>query len=154
MCEPLTIAAVGLSVAAAGASVATQISAAKKQTKAIIAAEKVREDEINKSAQADMNDRLREMRREQARVRVAAGEAGLSTESASVEALLLDSAMQAELANDRTLANRESRQKANDAEATSMLSQIQKPTLLGAGLQIANAGVSAYAGASGGKIKK
>src|SRR3546814_9554646 len=75
---------------------------------------------------------MRSARREQAKIRTSAGEAGLSLNSGSIESLLMDSAMQMELQGDRTIANMESRHQANTAEAASMLSQIQKPTALGA----------------------
>lgn len=74
--------------------------------------------------------------------------------SGSIESLLLDSAMQSELASDRTLANMESRHRANEAEANSMLSRVQKPTALGAGLQIASAAASGWSGVQAAKIMK
>ena len=66
----------------------------------------------------------------------AAGEAGLSLNSGAVDSLLLDSAMQQSLANQRSLANMESRIAASDAEANSMRSRVAAPTLLGAGIRI------------------
>ena len=77
---------------------------------------------------------------------VAAGESGLNLDSGAVETLLYDSAAQAGLANERSLANRESRRAAADAEAQRAMPS--KPTVLGAGLQIALAGGQAYAGAT------
>jgi hypothetical protein len=55
--------------------------------------------------------------------------------------------MQATLANETSLANRESRKDAALAEANSNM--VSKPTLLGAGLQIALAGANAAAGRRG-----
>ncbi|MCR5870677.1 MULTISPECIES: hypothetical protein [unclassified Sphingomonas] len=106
----------------------------------------MREKEIDRAATAEINDRLREARREQGRIMVAAGEAGLNLESGGIEALLIDSAQQAGLSNSRSLANRESRKDAARTEAQARMSS--RPTALGAGLQIALSGGSAYAGAS------
>lgn len=103
-------------------------------------------EENRDAASAELFDQMRAARREQARVRTAAGEAGLGLNGGSIEALLFDSAMQMELQGSRTLANLESRNAANDAAAESQLSQIQRPTVLGAGLQIAGAGLSGWSG--------
>lgn len=148
MCDLVTAAVVAgvASVAGTTASVVGQIQSAKAQNKAIAAqAEQVAE-ENRLSASADMFERDRAARREQARIRTAAGEAGLGLNSGAIENLLMDSAMQNELANDRTLANRESRDKANIAEANSMYSKVQSPTALGAGIQIGASAASAWMG--------
>lgn len=146
MCIP----AVAAAALIAGATQAVGIVAANQQAKAYNRAvnqqNQTRKKEIDQAATAEINDRLREMRREQARIVVAAGEAGLSLQSTSVESLLMDSMMQAELSNDRSLANRESRKLASDAEAQSKMQA--KTTLLGAGLQIGLAAGGAALGAS------
>ena len=146
MCLPAAAAAVVLAAAAAAASVVSQIQSAKAQTKAINAQNDARQKEIDQAATGEINDRLREARREQGRIMVAAGEAGLNLSSGSVENLLMDSAMQAELSNDRSLANRESRKKAAAAEAQALIPS--RPTALGAGLQISLAAAKAYANSS------
>lgn len=105
----------------------------------------VRKKQIDQAATSEINQRLREMRREQARIQVATGQAGLSLQSGSIEAMLADSAMQAGLANETSLANRESRKIASDAETAANLQS--KTTLLGAGLKIGLSGVNAFAGA-------
>jgi len=133
-------------VAATATSVIGQVQTANAQAKAINNQLAVKKEEINDSATAEVNDRLREARREQGRIMVAAGESGLSLESGAVETLLRDSATQASLSNSRSLANRESRLVAADAEAQRAMPS--KPTVLGAGLQIGLAGANAYAGAS------
>ena len=105
MCDPVTAAiVVGVtSVVGTTATVVGQIQSAKAQNKAIEAqAEQVAE-ENRLSASADMFERDRAARREQARIRTAAGEAGLGLNSGAIENLLLDSAMQNELADQRTL---------------------------------------------------
>ena len=51
------------------------------------------------------------------------------------------------------MANLESRQAANDAQAESMMSQVQKPALLGAGLQVAGAAASGWSGIQNAKLQ-
>lgn len=143
MCDPISLAAIA--VVTTTASVVGQAQAAKATNKAINQQNNAAQKQIDQSTTAEINDRLREARREQGRIAVAAGEAGLSLSSGSVEGLLYDSAQQASLSNDRSLANRESRKLATAAEAQARLQST--PTVLGAGLQIAAAGLSAYGGA-------
>jgi hypothetical protein len=157
MCDPVTAAVVvGVtSVASAAANVVAQTKTAKAQTKAINDQRTVVREETREQASAELFDRMRAGRREQAKIRAASGEAGLSLSSGgSIENLLLDSAMQTEMATDRTIANMESRHRANEADADSMLSRIQKPTALGAGLQIASAATSSWSGIQSAKIRK
>lgn len=157
MCDPVTAAVVvGVtSVATAAANVVAQTKTANAQTKAINEQRTVVREETRQQASAELFDRMRAGRREQAKIRAASGEAGLSLSSGgSIENLLLDSAMQTEMATDRTIANMESRHRANEADANSMLSRIQKPTALGAGLQIASAAASSWSGIQDAKIRK
>jgi len=155
MCDPVTAAIVVGVTAVAGttANVIGQAQAAKAQTKAINAQRAVVREENRQQATGELFDQMRAARREQASIRTAAGEAGLGLNSGSVESLLDDSAMQMELQGSRTIANMESKHRANEADADSMLSRISSPTLLGAGLQIASAGASAWSGISDAKIK-
>lgn len=136
------------------ASTAAQIKSAKAQTKALNEQAKVVREENRQVATAETFDSMRAARREQARIRTAAGEAGLSLASGSVESLLRDSAMQGELNRDRILANLESRNTAAQAETSSALSRIQKPTALGAGLNIAAAGADGWATLDKARIDK
>lgn len=156
MCDPVTAAiAVGVTtVASTAANVVATARSAKAQERAVREQLAVTREETRQEASAELFDQMRAARRERGRIRAAAGEAGLSLASGSIESLLMDSAMQAELARDRTLANMESRQRANLAEAQSMMSQIQKPTAFGAGLQLAAAGAQAWSGVQGAKIAK
>ena len=144
MCNPLALAAVA--VVSTATSVISQVQTANAQAKAINNQLAVKSKEIDQSATAEINDRMREARREQGRIVVAAGESGLNLESGAIETLLRDSATQATLSNERSLANRESRRVATDAEAQRAMPS--KPTLLGAGLQIALAGANSYAGST------
>lgn len=144
MCLPAVAAAALIGAVTTGVGVVVQNQQAKAYNRALNEQNTVRKKEIDKAAAAEINARLREMRREQSRIMVAAGEAGLSLQSGSVEALLMDSVMQAELANDTSLANRESRKLASDIETQSRMQA--KTTLLGAGLRI---GLSAGGAALG-----
>jgi hypothetical protein len=101
--------------------------------------------QINEQAADQINARLREMRRNEARIQTAAGESGLSLESGSIRALQSDAEMQAGLANENSLANRESSSIAAVDEANNAMAP--KPTLLGAGLQIGLSGLNAAVGA-------
>ncbi|WP_343698847.1 hypothetical protein [Caulobacter sp.] len=138
-----------IAVVSTAAQVITEVQAAKAQKKAITAQLAEAEGEIRTAETADLNDRAREARREQARIKVAAGEAGLQLGSGSLEAMLLDSVMQQELAGERTSLNAENQLHAARAEANSQYSRVSQPTLLGAGLRIAVSGVSGYAAGAG-----
>jgi hypothetical protein len=156
VCDPITAAVVvGVtSVAKAGADIIQQSKTAKAQTNALNKQMANAREETRREASSELFDSMREARREQGKVRAQAGEAGLSLISGSIEDLLMDSAMQGEMRADRTLANMEARHRANVAEGESMASRIQKPTLLGAGLQMASAGASAWSGVQGAKIQR
>nr|WP_294850035.1 hypothetical protein [uncultured Sphingomonas sp.] len=156
MCDPVTasIALAVTAVASTGFSVMQQAKVAKAQNKAIANQLEVTNEEARQKATGELFDQMRATRREQARIRAAAGEAGLSTSSGNIEALLNDSAMQGELSKDRTLANQESRQRANTAEATQAYSQVNNVSALGAGLQIANAAASGWMGVQNAKVSR
>lgn len=156
MCDPVTaaISVAVLSVASTTASVISQTKAAKAQEAAINNQRAVVREETRQEATGQLFDQMRAARREQASVRTAAGEAGLGLNSGSIENLLNDSAMQMELQGSRTIANMESKHRANEADAESMMSKISKPTLLGAGLQIASAAASGWSGIQDAKIRK
>lgn len=146
MCIPAIAAAALIAGGTAAVGVIQSNAIAKATNNALNQQNALRKEEIDKAATAEINDRLREMRREQSRIMVAAGEAGLSLQSGGVESLLLDSAQQAELANDRSLANRESRRTASDAETQARMQS--KYTPLGAGLKIGLAAGAAFANQS------
>lgn len=153
MCDPITATVVALSVVSTASSIVAETRAAKRQEAAIREQLAVSEQEINDKASGEINERLREARREQARIKVAAGEAGLQL-GGSIDLLLQDSMMQAGLANARTL-NNSSRELANvRAEANSMMSRVEKPTVLGAGLRIATAGLQGYSSGTSLKINR
>lgn len=146
MCLPVALAIpIALATAGAAVSVVGQIQSANAANAQVRAQLAVQTKQIDQSATAEIDNRLREARRDMGRIMVAAGESGLSTESGSVQALVNDAGMQASLANEQSLANRESRKQAAVANANAEMKA--KPTLLGAGLQIAVAAGSAAANA-------
>ena len=144
MCDPVTL-AIGATLATTAVSVVGQIQSANAANKAIRQQHKVQQKQIDQQAADEITQRLRQARREQGRIMVAAGESGLQTESGVVQALLTDAAMQATLSNQNSLANRESRKEAATAQANAQM--VSKPTALGAGLQIGLAGLNAAVGA-------
>lgn len=141
MCHPAAAAA--LMVATTATQIVGEVKAAKRQEATIRDQLVMVEEEVNDKASAEINDRLRESRREQARIKVAAGEAGLKL-GGSIDLLLQDSLMQAGLSNERTLGNRGRELRAARNEANSMLSRVERPSLLGAGLRLATAGMNGY----------
>ncbi|MFN3582778.1 hypothetical protein [Phenylobacterium sp.] len=156
MCPPVLpgLAAVGsfltssaglatLAVAGTAASLYTQARSAAAQEEAIREQLAMVEAEALDTETAEVNDRLRAMRKEQARTRVAAGEAGLQL-GGSIELLLKDSLMQAAVSRERTSQNAERERMSARAEANSMLSRVERPTALGAGLQLVSSGVSGW----------
>jgi len=86
--------------------------------------------------QSQENDRLRASRQEDSCIRVAAGEAGLSLGSQSIEMMLLNNQMQTGLASERIGLNTDIQRQNAEAEANHSLSQVAAPTALGAGLQL------------------
>lgn len=81
------------------------------------------------------------------------GEAGLAL-TGSVDALLFDIAMQAELNYGRSLANLESRTTANVAEANAAYSNVSNPSVLSAGLQLGVSALNGWSGIEQAKIEK
>jgi hypothetical protein len=146
MCLPAAIAIpIAIAAATTAVSVVGQIQAANHANAQMKAQLAVEDKQINQAAAQEIDNRLRQARREMGRIMVAAGESGLSLDSGSVKALEEDAGMQASLANEQSLANRESRLDAAAAQANSQA--VSKPTLLGAGLQIVLSGASAAANA-------
>ena len=142
-----------LAVVSTATQVIGEIQSAKQQTRAIDAQLAQQQQQIQSQQTAELNDRQRQARREQARIKVAAGQAGLNI-SGSVTDLLNDSVMQNSLAAERTNINADNQQKAAVAEANSMYSRISRPTILGAGLRIAQAGVGGYYQGKGIKLSR
>lgn len=155
MCEVVTLAAVAgvMGIAQTAYSISAQAKQAKAQNAAISAQLDVTNEEARRKATAEIFDASRAARREQARIRAAAGEAGLAL-TGSVDALLFDSAMQAELNYDRSIANLESRTTANVAEANAAYSTVSNPSALSAGLQLGASALNGWSGIEQAKIEK
>lgn len=144
---------VTLAVVGTATETISQIQSAKQQTKAINNQLATVQNEIRTSEIAEINDRQRIARQEQARIRTGAGQAGLNI-SGSVQALLKDSAMQSTLANERTRLNAENAQASALADANGMHARNERPSILGAGLRIAMSGANAYYGGKSIQIGK
>lgn len=152
MCLPAAIAIpLAITTAATAVSVVGQIQSANSAAAQIQAQHDTKQHEVDLATSHQINERLRQARREQGRILVASGEAGLNTSSPVVQGLLTDAAMQATLSNQTSLANREARREAITAEANALMPT--KPTLLGAGLQIGLSGLNAAQGAGAFKSK-
>lgn len=136
---------VTLAVVGSATSAITEYQSAKNQIASIDQQLAATQKEIRTAEVAEVNDRQRVARQEQARIKVAAGQAGLNI-SGSVAGLLQDSAMQNSLARERTRLNSESQQNAAIAEANSMYSRVERPTILGTGIRIASSAANAYYG--------
>ena len=134
---------VTLAVVGSATQAITEYQTAKHQISAIDQQLAATQKEIQTAEVAEVNERQRIARQEQARIKVAAGQAGLNI-GGSVSALLQDSAMQNSLSRERTRLNAETQQNAAIADANSMYSRVQRPTILGTGLRMATSVGSAY----------
>lgn len=104
-------------------------------------------EEIQTKASVEMGERIRAARREAARRRVAAGEAGISGQSLDLDIANTFGEANHDLgaiARDAAYASR-----AANMRARSEHLGVRKPSILGAGLQIATSGLSAYHAAGG-----
>lgn len=142
MCEPVSI-AVGLAVATQAVSTIGQIQQSKAMAKAINAQSEQRADEIRDQASAEMFDRTVDTFERIGMQRVAGASRGLNDASRTMQlandAILFDYNFD----NARTMLNAENAQKARLVDTRSQLARASRPTLLGAGLQIAASGLNA-----------
>ena len=171
MCNPMLIALAGVAVSAAGAgySAYAQGEAADDQKEAAEAQLQLQQDAIDKqnaqlSAQTaeEMSDNARLARREQAALRVSSGEAGVG--GLSVQSLLDDVNAQTGFDNARAQKNLDNQIDKNTLDLQGFQlnanTKIQSANnrrndaLIGSGLQIANAGVSAYSTYQAGQTSK
>jgi hypothetical protein len=134
-----------VAVVSTAATVATEVQSAQAQNKAIGQGLNTQNAQVKGQEVSAVTDRAREARKEQGRMAVAAGESGLQLSSGSVESQLLDSAMQQKLANESIHTNADYQRQAATAQANSQYSQVQSPSIIGAGLRLVGAGVSGYA---------
>jgi len=141
VCEVSTV-MTALAIAGAGASTYSQIQAANTQAAALNAQRKAQAEELHAREQQQMGERVKQARKERARMLVAAGEAGVR--GPSFEAQLMNSFSQQnqDLATIRKQGFFNNR--ASEASIGSAFASIRKPNVLSAGLQIADAGYTAY----------
>jgi hypothetical protein len=137
-----------LAVASTAASIFTEVQTANAQNKAISNELQQQNQQVQTQQVAAINDRAMQARKEQGRIEVAAGESGLQLSSGSVENQLMDSAMQQKLANEAIGVNADNQRAANTAEANRYYSDVQKPSIIGAGLRLVSSGVSGYSAAT------
>jgi len=135
MCDPVT-ATLALTATTAAVGSFSQIQAAKNQEAAVEAASAQQAEQIDDAASQQANEEARRARREQARIRLAAGGAGLSLQSNSVAAQVLDSVKQSQNSLTVNERNRDNRQAGRRSRTASELNAVSRPSLLQAGLQI------------------
>lgn len=145
MCDPVSMAVI------AGASQALQIgqqaTQARAQVKALEASTAAAQDEQAAATGQQMGERLRAARSEAARRVVAAGESGVAGASVAQELkTILGSGNQ-----DLGILSVQDRfaQRAISAQARAQAASIDRPGLLGAGLQIASASLGGYSAGQG-----
>lgn len=157
MCEPATIALVGLAIstAATAYSYTEQKSAAKDQRNAArdqYGREQVALDaqaaENRSAAQGAMSERHRQALIERGRIRAAAGESGLYDNGRiEAESYFNEGSDIASITNNESSAQAQvgRNREASRGSMQSGLNQSRGPSLVGAGLQIAGAGVNSAA---------
>jgi hypothetical protein len=141
MCEPTTIMA-GLAVASTAMGVLGQNAAADAQLSGLETQRRNQAEELQTQADQNAGERVKQARRERARMRVAAGEAGAGGQS--FEASLANSFGQQN--HDLAAIARQSHfnDRASQASYASNVAGVNKPNALTAGLQIAGAGYGGY----------
>jgi hypothetical protein len=144
MCDPITATVLTIASTAVGAN--SQRSAARKQFRSNATQREQQSEELQAQASVKAGERIKEARAEQARLRVAGGEAGVT--GLSFEAQLLDSAFQADqdiALIDQNLAFAD---RASETRFQSANNSVNNPSGFQTGLAIAGAGVNAYTTAS------
>ena len=140
MCDPVTIAVIG--IASAGVSTYAQHQTAKAQADAIGAQQEHETEEATAAAEEKLGAAVKAGRESRARARVAAGESGVGGASfaASINQSLQDQDMDAALISK----NLSFSHRGIQDRASSALASIRDPSALEAGLNIASAGVQGY----------
>lgn len=148
MCYVAIIMAVVMVVASVAQNQANN-KAMKRAENALNEQNKVKGEQINDAASAEMNERARAVRRARASARATASEAGINLASGSFMASLSNFAAQEDMQAGIVTKNKNNAQAARMADYKSGLSQIQYKTGLGMVLDGAVAGMSGYTGAGG-----
>ena len=141
MCSPPAI-VMALSMASTATGLFAQRQAANAQLEALETQRQAQAEELSAQAEQRMGERVKKARRERARLRVAAGEAGIA--GASFEAVLADSFAQqnqdlATIAKNVAFADR-----ASQARFRSAVAQVDRPTLVSSALQIGLSGAQGF----------
>jgi len=147
MCEPITAALTttqmimgGLSAASAAAGALAAAQSGQAQADAIAEQADTKADQLSDQAGVQIGERVKQGRAERARLRVAAGEAGVA--GGSFEATLLQSSFDQSEDTATIKKDTELKQDANVASRNAALSQTRQPGALVTGLQIVGAGAS------------
>lgn len=142
MCEPTTI-MTGLALATSAAGAVGQYQSANAQVDAANAQAAAQAEEIKARQDQQAGERIRAARREAARARVAAGEAGVAGQS--FEAQLADTFGRAN--QDLAILSKQGgfTERAVNANLKSNTAGTQRAGGLGAALQIASSGAQGYA---------
>ena len=146
MCEPTTLAV--LSAVGTAVSIAGQHQSGKAQVKAINQQNEIQSQEIADAAGVEMTERARAARRERAALRASGAESGINLGSNSFLAALQTSVFNQFNDQGLILRNESNQQRARQAQAKSLVSQVQVPNALSAALSIGSAGIGTFANAS------
>ncbi len=138
MCDFVTAALV-LTAATTTVGAFSAIQSGKDQEAAFEAASLQQEGQIDDAASQQANEEARRARREAAKLRVAAGGSGLSLNSQSVAAQILDAVKQSKNNQSTLQRNTNNRQAGRVAQSQSLINGVSRPSLLQAGLQIGSA---------------
>ncbi len=141
MCDPISMSI------AMGATKALQVYGQRQATKAQFGAlanqRDAQNEEIAGSAGRKMGERVKQGRAERSRLRVAAGEAGVTGQS--FEAQMMDAAFQEDFDLAAIGEDTGYQQRASEARFKSGLASVRNPGMLESGLQIATASAGGYA---------
>lgn len=147
MCEPITLALTttqlimgGIAAAGAAAGAVAAASQAQAQADALGEQREAQAKQIGDAAGLTLGERAKQARAERARLRVAAGESGVSGQS--FEAQLLQSSFDQSEDSATIQADTRNRQTASQARTNAELTKTQQPGAIATGLQIVGAGAS------------
>lgn len=150
MCLPaLPLAALAIGAATTAVSVVGQIQSSKAAAASINANSAIQAEQIADRASAEMFDRSVESFERIGQQRVTGASRGVNDASRSFSMMTQQIQFNREFDDTRTMTNTRNAQKARESQTKSQLAQQTRPSLLGAGLQIALSGASAYSKAGG-----
>lgn len=151
MCEPVTMAIAattatqaimgGLAATSAAVGAYGARAAGQAQADAIGEQRQLQSDQIQDAAEVKIGERVKNARAERSRLRVSAGEAGVSGNSFASQ--LMDSAFQENEDITNISINTSNAQNASQATANAALTKTEQPSALATGLQIVSSGVTA-----------